>query len=253
MAKILVIDNEIKIRDLCYQVFHKDGHAVVTMPRAEQLFEAASLANPDVILVGIQTLGEEEFFLLTQLLKNFEKRIPIVVFSDILTPEMKQRILKEGAAAVILKQAGSEELLQTVSETLKFSPRGLEPAGDSQNRKIMVVDDEENICSLLKKFLEKKGYQAILARNGEEALMLFEREKPSLVLLDIIMPGMDGTLVLKKMREIDPNIRIIMATGVRDEEMAREAIQSGASGYLVKPFDFKYLELMILTQLLEAP
>ncbi len=118
--------------------------------------------------------------------------------------------------------------------------------------KILVVDDEAGIRNLLKRFFEAKGYQTILAGSGEEALALLEKEKPSLVLLDVSMPGMDGIQALKKIRDIDPNVGVVMITGLNDEHIAKRATEMGAYAYVVKPFDMKYLELVVLTRLLMA-
>ena len=70
-----------------------------------------------------------------------------------------------------------------------------------------------------------------------------------MILLDVTMPGMDGILTLKKIREADPDAGIVMATAVQDEQIAKEAIELGAYAYCVKPFDMQYLEMVVLTRL----
>ena len=69
------------------------------------------------------------------------------------------------------------------------------------NSKIMVVDDDSNICELLRLYLEKEGYDTILAENGTQALEKFDREKPDLILLDIMMPQLDGWQVCREIRK----------------------------------------------------
>lgn len=90
------------------------------------------------------------------------------------------------------------------------------------------------------------------AGRGEDAIALTEKEKPSIILLDINMPGMDGLLTLKKIREFDKNVGVVMATSVQDDQIAAEAARLGSYHYVLKPFDLQYLELVVMTRLLIA-
>ncbi len=78
--------------------------------------------------------------------------------------------------------------------------------------KLLVVDDEKNILKLYKAELEDEGYTVITANSGKEAIELFEKENPDLVTLDILMPDIDGIRVLRQMKELKPNIPVIMLT-----------------------------------------
>ncbi len=78
--------------------------------------------------------------------------------------------------------------------------------------KILVVDDDPSIRTLYKEELEDEGYEVVVASSGEEAIRLFQDEKPDIVTLDILMPDMDGIQVLRKMKEINPRLPIIMST-----------------------------------------
>ncbi len=116
--------------------------------------------------------------------------------------------------------------------------------------KILVVDDEVKACDLLKRFLEKKGYDVIMSNSGDDAIEKVKNEKPDVMLLDIRMPGMEGTEVLKRIREFDKDIGIIMVTAVKEEETGKKALKSGADEYITKPIDFNYLETSILVGLI---
>ena len=115
--------------------------------------------------------------------------------------------------------------------------------------KILVVDDEVKACELLKRFLELKGYEVIISNNGEDAIESVKNEKPDVMLLDIRMPGMEGTEVLKRVREFDKDIGIIMVTAVKEEYVGKAALTSGADEYITKPIDFNYLETSLLVDL----
>ncbi len=111
------------------------------------------------------------------------------------------------------------------------------------NKKILVVDDEENIVELLKFNLELKGYQVECAYDGEEALKKAKDIKPSLILLDLMLPIMDGTTVCRKIRE-DEEIKdtpIIMLTAKNMEKDKIFGLELGADDYITKPFSIKEL------------
>jgi len=116
--------------------------------------------------------------------------------------------------------------------------------------KILVVDDEVKACELLKRFLEMKGYDVIMANNGEDAIEKAKSEKPDVMLLDIRMPGMEGTEVLKRIREFDKDVGIVMVTAVKEEQVGKEALKAGADEYITKPIDFNYLETTLLVDLI---
>ncbi len=112
-----------------------------------------------------------------------------------------------------------------------------------------MVDDSESICDLFRDFLEDKGYDVLLSRTGEDALEKVKNLKPDAMLLDIGLPGIDGMEVLRRVRQFDGDISIIMVTGVNDENMGRDAIRKGADNYLAKSINFDYLEMCLLVDL----
>ncbi|MEA3490226.1 MAG: response regulator [Candidatus Omnitrophota bacterium] len=115
--------------------------------------------------------------------------------------------------------------------------------------KILVIDDEIEICDLLEKFLTRKEYEVITATSAVEGIKKIKAEKPDVVLLDIRMPEMNGVEAIKKIREIDKDIGIIMATAVMDEKIAQETVKLGAADYIVKPFDLDYLEKSLMLKI----
>ena len=101
--------------------------------------------------------------------------------------------------------------------------------------KILIIDDEESIRLMLTLSLENKGYKVFVAEDGEQGVDIFENERPPIVITDIKMPGMTGIEVLKKIRHIDPDTRVIVITGHGEMESAVEALQLEASDFVSKP------------------
>ncbi len=111
-------------------------------------------------------------------------------------------------------------------------------------KRILIVDDELSVRESLKLILQDQ-YKILMANDAKEALVLFERETPHLVLLDIILPEMDGITVLKRVREMDATVPVIMLTATRMVKTAVEAMKLGATDYLSKPFEIEELKLII--------
>jgi DNA-binding response OmpR family regulator len=117
--------------------------------------------------------------------------------------------------------------------------------------KILVVDDEIEVCSALKEFLSLKNYIVETALDGLTAIKKIEEFNPHIVLLDIMMPGIGGIDVMKEIRDINPQIGIIMITAVSDEDIANRTIKLGAYDYITKPLDLNYLEIVLMVKMID--
>ena len=111
--------------------------------------------------------------------------------------------------------------------------------------KVLLIDDEESIRKLVGLYLSSKGYEVITAADGQEGIDLFRRETPSIVLTDIKMPGMDGIEVLRKIKEISPEAEVIVITGHGDMDMAIQALQLDACGFITKPVENDSLSIAL--------
>lgn len=108
---------------------------------------------------------------------------------------------------------------------------------------ILAVDDESDVLLIVKTALQAEGYNVVTAPDGPDALKTAHDEKPDLILLDVMMPDMDGFEVLDKLRDDDVTcqIPVIMLTGLTERERKRSAIERGTKYYITKPFDFQDL------------
>lgn len=113
------------------------------------------------------------------------------------------------------------------------------------DNRILLVDDEEDIRTVLGISLADMGYDVLTAENGEDGLRVFMEETPPIVLTDIKMPDMDGIELLRKIKNIDPEVEVIMITGHGDMDLAIESFQSEASDFITKPIDVDALEMSI--------
>ncbi len=111
--------------------------------------------------------------------------------------------------------------------------------------KLLLVDDEESITSMLKTFLELSGFEVVTARNGVEALAYAAEHRPDLIVLDVLMPHMDGRETLRQLRRRDDWTPVILLTQVAGTPQRIMAIEEGADDYLNKPFDPQELVVRI--------
>jgi len=118
---------------------------------------------------------------------------------------------------------------------------------DKSHTPILVVDDNEDNAHIIRDYLEARGYPISVAYNGDEAMALFDSVKPSIVLLDVMMPGRDGWQVCREMKEseIGADVRIIMVTALQDWMDKRQAIETGADDFVEKPFELAKLAMVV--------
>ncbi len=105
-------------------------------------------------------------------------------------------------------------------------------------KKIMIVDDDTNICELLRLYIEKDGYDTVIANTGTQAVRLFDQEMPDLIMLDIMLPELDGWQVCREIRKKSP-VPIIMLTAKGEVFDKVLGLELGADDYVVKPFEAK--------------
>ena len=119
-----------------------------------------------------------------------------------------------------------------------------------KKQKVLICDDAEGVRESLKLILED-DYHLTFACDGNEALKLIKKNPPELVLLDIKMPKLNGIETLKKIRETNPEIRVLFVTGYQYTDVAKDAIELGAYDYIVKPFNREDLKTAVKKVLLK--
>jgi len=117
--------------------------------------------------------------------------------------------------------------------------------------RLLIVDDEAPVRDVLDEYFAGQGYAVDTASDGAAALAAARRRRPDLVLLDVRMPGVDGLEVLRRLRELDASVPVIMVTANEDVGLARETLRVGAFDYVAKPFDFAYLDRAVSAAMLQ--
>ncbi|MDI6917847.1 MAG: response regulator [Thermoplasmatales archaeon] len=108
-------------------------------------------------------------------------------------------------------------------------------------KKILVVDDDKSVLQMFKDVLEPSGYKVFLAESGNEALTQYKKIKPHLVIMDVLMPKMDGVKTTKEILKLDKKAKIIVVTAVTKPGLEKNCVKAGASAFIMKPFEIDKL------------
>jgi two-component system response regulator (stage 0 sporulation protein F) len=239
--KVLVADDDLSIRQLLYDTLSKAGYRVFTTHGGREAVELVKEEKPDLVLLDFKMSDISGIEVLKEI-RSFDKKTKIIMLTGMGTQELEREARLLGAGGFLRKNLGVDVIVKTINQLLQIQK-------DYGERKILVIDDDPGVCSIIKDFLAKKGYTVITALTGEDGLEQFKRERPILILLDIKLPGMDGIVTLQHIREIDDKVGVIMVTGVDSEDVLHEVRKLGASEYIVKPFDLDYLETCVLVRI----
>ncbi len=147
---------------------------------------------------------------------------------------LKQALCKDAPPGIHgIPQGKMTSSPEAESKTVKDSQK---QTGDVT---ILLVEDDDLVRDVTKRMMERSGYSVLTTANGIEALNLYVEEKDgiSLVILDLIMPEMGGKQCLEKLREIDPNVKILVTSGYCVDGVVKEVTESGARGFVCKPYN----------------
>ncbi len=227
---ILVVDDEANIRRFLKHELTNRGYHVLEASGGKEAISLAREHHPDLITLDV-LMPDISGHDVTAVLKNDPdtKNIPILVLSIV---EEKEKAYKLGANDFVTKPFTMKALTEKINRLLQ----------DAQ-KTLLVVDDDKSLVKSLKYRLEKKGFSIYAAYGGKEALETVEGHRPDLVLLDIVMPEMDGYEVIKalKQKHNTASIPIVVMTGVENVEGKVKALSVGATEFHHKSSGFDEL------------
>ncbi len=151
-----------------------------------------------------------------------------------------------------VKKSVKKIIKKPSKKTLKpMGPKPVVPKKPAASRpKLLVIDNEIDVCNFVKSFFEIRGFRVAIALNGDDALAQLLKEKPDIVILDIMMrTDREGLDFLPRIKQALPSAKIMMITGVDDEKSIEEAKKMGADDYITKPLVLEYLESTVLEKI----
>jgi PAS domain S-box-containing protein len=201
-GKILIIDDEAGVRQLMRRFLDREGFDVEEAANGEEGIARARASRPDAITLDVMMPGMDGWAVLSALKADVDLRdIPVIIVSIV---DDKKLGYSLGAADYLTKPIDREHLRRILARHGSSAGSGT----------VLVVEDDSGTSELMKRTLESEGWKVTLARNGVEGLREFERSRPALILLDLMMPEMDGFAFLEALREREPasDIPIVIVT-----------------------------------------
>ncbi len=222
---VLVVDDEPGIRRSLRYLLEKEGYQVIEAASGREALELCKQRRPDLITMDVLMPDLSGFNVLEEL-KNRPStaEIPVVMVSIV---EDRDRGEALGASAYLTKPLDFPELSRTVRSLLSRDPR---------RRKILVVDDDPAVGRSVQTALAHEGYEATYVSGAEEALRAVRRQRPDLIISDLVMPGMNGYELLRALKK-EPSTRdipVLVLTGHPGREGKVTALSMGADRYLTK-------------------
>lgn len=222
---ILVIDDDVKVRDLLTRILTNDGHKVITAEDGNSGLLMAETHRPDAITLDVVMPGGKDGWEVLQALKEspVTHGIPVIMVSVMAEQEHALALEVED---YLVKPIDVDRLSRTISRVTQQAPQ----------RNLLLVDDDVDALDSMKRILEAAGWQTILAHNGIEALSILEKTRPAAIVLDLIMPEMDGFEFLQRLREDEhlKSIPVIVMSGKDPSEAEQSFLRDRVSAVIKK-------------------
>jgi len=254
MITILIIDDDRMNCELIQSVFTRHGYQVLIATKGQDGLALFRHHAPRVTILDLR-MPEMDGLTVLKEIRAYDPQAPVIILGGGATDDQENQARGLRVTDFIRKGLSLDVLVESVNRVVQQPARpgpapasalpaaGAAIAADT-GETVLVVDDEQLVRDLLVRFLTLRGYKALGARDGPEALAMAAQAPPDLILLDLIMPGMDGVEVLRQLRQRDYRGGVIIITGSHDEESLDEAWSLGPQEVIGKPID---LERMLMS------
>jgi len=260
MATILVIEGEQMTGDQMRSMLAGQGHEVLVTKsgieglrlfrREKPRFTLLDFHMPD--MDGLQVLAE---------IRKTDPFAAVIMLDGGVPGDLKVAAWKLGALDFTKKNLPLSVLSTTLGRAMLRSPRATDTSVLEQSQRsrasadkssagpqgdlIMIVDDEPSICTVISDYFTKRGYRVVTAENGLKALSLIKQEAPKLVIIDIVMPIMDGLALARELRARNYKGEILGLTGLLEADKLQELLDLGAFDVIQKPANMERLDLAV--------
>lgn len=214
-TSILCIDDDPDATEILRSYLIPEGYSVTVAFSGDEGIKLAKQIKPALITLDIMMPQKDGWQVLRELKRDPQtKDIPVIIHSMI---DNKPLAMSLGAIDVMPKPVDSRQLIQRVSQAVK-----------SSDQFVLVVDDNQDYTTALKNLLEQEGFSTKVANNGEEALEILKNEIPAVIFLDVVMPGMDGFQVVRRLQTNDKwrKIPVVILSGKELTDRERDMLQS---------------------------
>lgn len=222
-TRILVVDDIKSIRQTLGAILVDEGHNVAMAENGYQAIEAVKKAHFDVIFIDIKMPGINGVQTFREV-KKVDPAAVVIMMTASTQEDLVRDAVQEGAYAVVYKPFSIERIVSVIESALRQTL-------------ILVVDDTFTDSETLKVMLEESGYNVIAAGSGAEALSRVKEKQFDIIFLNVKLPDMDCVDLFREVKQVDPEVAVIMMTGYSEEELLHRAVSEGAYACVYKPFN----------------
>jgi CheY-like chemotaxis protein len=251
LVKILVIDDDRMNCDLLQAVLTRHGYDVHTATSGLEGLKFFRQHAPRVTILDLR-MPEMDGLTVLKEIRAIDPHAPVIILGGGATETQENQaralrvtdFVRKGLSLDVLVEGVNRVVQQPARRQNTVSGQPAGPVADT-GETVLVVDDEQLVCDLLVQFLSLRGYRALGVKDGPEALSMIEQAAPDLILLDLMLPGMSGVEVLRRLREKHFAGAIIIVTGSYDEELLQDAWSLHPQEVIGKPIDLEKLLAII--------
>lgn len=239
MKRLLLVDDEEEFLKAMRIRLVTWGYDVLTATNGKEAIRIVKERAPDVVILDIMMPEMDGVETLCQI-REFNKKIPVLMLTAYGDEEKIKKTVGLEISGFIPKWGKSSK----VSEATRIALKGIikvmkTPGWGMATKKILIVDDEAELVKAMRIRLVSWGYDVLTATSGKEAVRLVKREMPDAIILDIMMPEMDGIEALQQIRRFNKKIPVIMLTAYSDEERFAKTKKLGIAGFIQKGAEFE--------------
>ncbi len=258
MTKILIVEDEEVLLNILKNKLQKEGYLVVTAKDGKEGLKVMKAAEPDLVLLDILMPKMTGMQVLEEMNKEgLIHKYPVIIISNSGQPVEIDKARQLGVSDYLVKaEFDPDEVLEKIENVLSYQVR---PKDEIRNKtkksdsneivkktakksinpkdfSVLVVEDDRFLRDLMVRKIQKEGFEVYDALDGEMGLQQAKEKKPHIILLDLILPGMDGFEVLKELKSYGPtaNIPVVILSNLGQKDDIDKGISMGAKDYLIK-------------------
>lgn len=269
--KILIVDDDPTSLKILESMLSADRYNVIQANNGEEALDSAFDHPPDLILLDIMMPGIDGFEVIRKIKKDKRTRdVPIIIITSLDKSESNVKGLEEGAEELLSKPVHATELLARVSSMLRLKeyrdqltirtlsgksfgvmPKEREEVEikEEEMPQILLVEDTEVDAKIIENALEEESFQLTMVKNGKDVFSTIRQKEIDLILLDILLPDMNGFEICRRLKKNHKNIQVVIVTCLDDLESKIKGIELGVDDFLVKPIIGRELKARVKTLL----
>jgi DNA-binding response OmpR family regulator len=254
MVKVLVIDDDRMNCDLLHAILTRHGYEVHTATSGLEGMNLFRLHAPRVTILDLRMPEMDGLTTLKQI-RAVDPMAPVIILGGGATETQENQARALRATDFIRKGLSLDVLVESVNRIVQQQVKKPDAGGEIPStgpvadlgETVLIVDDDDLVRDMLVQFFSLRGYRTLGAKDGKESLAIVEKNPPDIILLDLMLPGISGVEVLRRLRAKDFSGQIVIITGSSDEELLQEAWALNPQEVVYKPVDLE--KLLAIVQL----